>query len=110
MHFWLPHSLTALRCVRRFFETFSYLPPLSDEAISKQVDYIVNNSYIPSLEFAMPESAYTASDSTMRFGNVASNYYDNRCVPAPPCPVSGACFPADLIPFRQSLIETTNSS
>ncbi len=25
------------------FETFSYLPPLSDEAIAKQVDYIVSN-------------------------------------------------------------------
>lgn len=27
----------------KFFETFSFLPPLSDEEIAKQVDYIVNN-------------------------------------------------------------------
>ena len=29
----------------RMFETFSYLPPLSDREISKQVDYIVNNGW-----------------------------------------------------------------
>jgi ribulose-bisphosphate carboxylase small chain len=33
----------------RFFETFSYLPPLSDEQIAKQVDYIVNNGWVPTL-------------------------------------------------------------
>lgn len=27
----------------KFFETFSFLPPLSDDEIAKQVDYIVNN-------------------------------------------------------------------
>ncbi len=27
----------------KFFETFSYLPPLGDDEIAKQVDYIVNN-------------------------------------------------------------------
>ena len=27
----------------KYFETFSYLPPLSDDEIAKQVDYIVNN-------------------------------------------------------------------
>eukprot|EP00889_Picochlorum_renovo_P005363 jgi/Picre1/32393/NNA_007739.t1 len=29
----------------KFFETFSYLPPLSEEEIIKQVDYIVRNGY-----------------------------------------------------------------
>ena len=66
----------AMRC--RYFETFSYLPPLTDEDISKQIDYIVKNAYIPSLEFAMPENAYISSEATTRFGNVASNYFDNR--------------------------------
>jgi ribulose-bisphosphate carboxylase small chain len=27
------------------FETFSFLPPLSDGEISRQVDYIVNNGW-----------------------------------------------------------------
>lgn len=29
----------------RMFETFSFLPPLSDSEIAKQVDYIVNNGW-----------------------------------------------------------------
>jgi hypothetical protein len=28
---------------RRMFETFSFLPPLSDREIAKQVDYMINN-------------------------------------------------------------------
>lgn len=27
----------------KYFETFSYLPPLTDDEIAKQIDYIVNN-------------------------------------------------------------------
>ncbi|GBF99887.1 metal-nicotianamine transporter-like, partial [Raphidocelis subcapitata] len=33
----------------KFFETFSYLPPLTDDQISRQVDYIVNNGWTPCL-------------------------------------------------------------
>jgi ribulose-bisphosphate carboxylase small chain len=36
---------------RRMFETFSYLPPLSDEQIAAQVDYIVANGKIVNLFF-----------------------------------------------------------
>ncbi len=28
---------------RRMFETFSYLPPLSNQEIARQVDYMVHN-------------------------------------------------------------------
>ena len=62
----------------RFFETFSYLPALSDEEITKQVDYIVRNGWTPCLEFSSPESAYISSDSTGRMGTVSVNYFDNR--------------------------------
>jgi ribulose bisphosphate carboxylase small subunit len=54
------------------FETFSYLPPLSDDQIARQVDYIVNNSWTPCLEFSEPELAYVQSTSTSRMGNVSS--------------------------------------
>jgi ribulose-bisphosphate carboxylase small chain len=81
----------------KFFETFSYLPPLSDEAISKQVDYIVNNSYIPSLEFAMPESAYIASDNCIRFGNASSNYADNRYWTMYKLPMFGCTDPSQVL-------------
>eukprot|EP00798_Chlamydomonas_sp_ICE-L_P020562 gene20562-27354_t len=60
------------------FETFSYLPPLTDMEISRQVDYLVNNGYIPCLEFADEKQAYVSSESCIRFGSQAANYYDNR--------------------------------
>jgi ribulose-bisphosphate carboxylase small chain len=63
----------------KFFETFSFLPPLSNDEISKQVAYIVNNGWTPCLEFAEPEQAYVSSENTVRFGGSASVlYFDNR--------------------------------
>jgi hypothetical protein len=54
------------------FETFSYLPPLSDDQIARQVDYIVNNGWTPCLEFSEAELAYISSASTGRMGAVTS--------------------------------------
>lgn len=54
------------------FETFSYLPPLSDDQIARQVDYIVNNGWTPCLEFSEPELAYVGSASSARMGPVSS--------------------------------------
>jgi ribulose-bisphosphate carboxylase small chain len=54
------------------FETFSYLPPLSDDQIARQVDYIVNNGWTPCLEFSEPELAYVGSQSAIRMGPVTS--------------------------------------
>ncbi|PNH06796.1 Ribulose bisphosphate carboxylase small chains, chloroplastic [Tetrabaena socialis] len=62
----------------KMFETFSYLPPLTDEQIAAQVDYIVANGWVPSLEFASPEQAYVSDASCVRFGPVSSLYHDNR--------------------------------
>jgi ribulose-bisphosphate carboxylase small chain len=62
----------------KFFETFSYLPPLSDGEIAKQVEYIVNNGYIACLEFAEAELAYVGDQNMSRMTNVAPGYYDNR--------------------------------
>lgn len=44
MQVWNPIGMTK-------FETFSYLPPLSDEAIAKQVEYMIQQKLIPCLEF-----------------------------------------------------------
>ncbi|KHN22693.1 ribulose bisphosphate carboxylase small chain clone 512-like [Glycine soja] len=33
------------------FETLSYLPPLSDESIAKEIDYMLKKGWIPCLEF-----------------------------------------------------------
>uniref|UniRef100_M8BRH7 Ribulose bisphosphate carboxylase small subunit n=1 Tax=Aegilops tauschii TaxID=37682 RepID=M8BRH7_AEGTA len=34
------------------FETLSYLPPLSTEALLKQVDYLIRSKWVPCLEFS----------------------------------------------------------
>ena len=52
------------------FETFSYLPPLTDDQIAKQVDYIVNNGWTPCLEFSEADLAYTSNEYTVRMGPV----------------------------------------
>ncbi|MBD1934060.1 MULTISPECIES: ribulose bisphosphate carboxylase small subunit [Cyanophyceae] len=36
----------------RRYETLSYLPPLSDAQISRQVQYILDQGYIPAVEFS----------------------------------------------------------
>jgi ribulose-bisphosphate carboxylase small chain len=36
---------------KRYFETMSYLPPLTDLEITKQVQYMLDKGYIPAIEF-----------------------------------------------------------
>merc|ERR1711913_63307 len=67
----------------KFFETFSFLPPLSDEEVSKQVEYMVRKGYAPCIEFAMPDVAFTTSHlSPAVASDIDSSsyagYYDNR--------------------------------
>lgn len=33
------------------YETLSYLPPLTDQQIAKQIDYMLDQGYIPAIEF-----------------------------------------------------------
>ena len=35
----------------RRYETLSYLPPLTDAQIAKQIQYIIEQGYIPAIEF-----------------------------------------------------------
>ncbi len=45
----------------RRYETFSYLPPLTDAQIAKQIQYIIDKGYIPAIEFneySKPEELY----------------------------------------------------
>ena len=63
----------------RFFETFSYLPPMTDEEISKQVDYIIRQGWIPCLEFSESSGAYIKEIYNIRFSGTSAGYYDNRC-------------------------------
>jgi ribulose-bisphosphate carboxylase small chain len=62
----------SMTVIYRFFETFSFLPPLDDGEISRQVDYIIANGWTPCLEFAPASSAYVDEKYNIRFGNSAS--------------------------------------
>lgn len=42
----------------RKFETFSYLPEMTEEQIRKQVEYIVNKGWNPAIEHTEPENAF----------------------------------------------------
>lgn len=35
----------------RRYETLSYLPPLTDQQIAKQIDYMLDQGFIPAVEF-----------------------------------------------------------
>ncbi|MBF2098224.1 MAG: ribulose bisphosphate carboxylase small subunit [Gloeomargaritaceae cyanobacterium C42_A2020_066] len=37
---------------QRRYETLSYLPPLTDAQISKQIQYLLDMGYIPAVEFS----------------------------------------------------------
>eukprot|EP00270_Netrium_digitus_P018956 TRINITY_DN731_c0_g2_i6.p1 TRINITY_DN731_c0_g2~~TRINITY_DN731_c0_g2_i6.p1 ORF type:complete len:174 (+),score=20.87 TRINITY_DN731_c0_g2_i6:165-686(+) len=53
------------------FETLSYLPPLSDTAIAKEIEYMISKGWIPCLEF-------DASGVVYREYNSGPGYYDGR--------------------------------
>ena len=57
---------------RRQYETFSYLPPLTNQEIARQVDYIINNGYTPCLEFADPATSFVDNSNTVRFAGVSA--------------------------------------
>lgn len=42
----------------RKFETFSYLPEMDNDAIRKQVEYIVSKGWNPAIEHSEPENAF----------------------------------------------------
>ncbi|DBA99862.1 TPA: Ribulose bisphosphate carboxylase small subunit, chloroplastic 4 [Trebouxia sp. C0004] len=63
----------------KMFETLSFLPPLDDDAIAKQVEYIIKNNWTPCLEFSEPEFAYVKAVNTNHIrGTAFCNYMDNR--------------------------------
>ena len=51
----------------RVFETFSFLPPLSETEISNQVEYIIANGWTTCLEFTSAENAFIKDKSNVRF-------------------------------------------
>ncbi|KAE9612581.1 hypothetical protein Lal_00005809 [Lupinus albus] len=54
------------------FETLSYLPPLSEESLAKEVDYLLKNGWVPCLEFELEHGF------VYREHNKSPGYYDGR--------------------------------
>ncbi|XP_047066358.1 ribulose bisphosphate carboxylase small subunit, chloroplastic 1-like [Lolium rigidum] len=53
------------------FETLSYLPPLSAEALLKQIDFLIRSKWVPCLEFSKVGFIFREHGST-------PGYYDGR--------------------------------
>ncbi|KAI3934600.1 hypothetical protein MKX01_022102 [Papaver californicum] len=64
MQVWPPTGL-------KKFETLSYLPPLTIEQLSKEVDYLLRNGWVPCLEFDARGFVYREHGNT-------PGYYDGR--------------------------------
>ncbi|CAI9272366.1 unnamed protein product [Lactuca saligna] len=54
------------------YETLSYLPPLSDAALSKEIDYLLRNKWVPCLEFELEHGF------VYREHHHSPGYYDGR--------------------------------
>jgi len=80
----------------KYFETFSYLPPLTDDQISKQVDFIVNSGFVPCLEFSAAEFAYVDRHQCAGMQNVCG-YYDNRYWTMYKLPMFGCTDPGQVL-------------
>ncbi|KAK2652232.1 hypothetical protein Ddye_012088 [Dipteronia dyeriana] len=54
------------------FETLSYLPPLTTEALIKEIDYLIRNGWVPCLEFELEHGF------VYREYHASPGYYDGR--------------------------------
>ncbi|CAA6665399.1 unnamed protein product [Spirodela intermedia] len=64
MQVWPPEGM-------KKFETLSYLPDLSTEALIKEVEYLLKNNWVPCLEFSKEGFVYRENHSS-------PGYYDGR--------------------------------
>ncbi|CAL6439001.1 unnamed protein product [Bathycoccus prasinos] len=91
MMVWRPHG-------NKMFETFSFLPPLSDADLSKQVQYLLNNGWTPCLEFEDPAHAYTDGHGNSGLdSSINTNYYDNRYWVMWKLPMYGCNDPSEVL-------------
>ncbi|KAI4352225.1 hypothetical protein L6164_006498 [Bauhinia variegata] len=57
---------------KRKFETLSYLPPLTQEQLLKEIEYLLRNKWVPCLEFELKDAF------VHRANNRSPGYYDGR--------------------------------
>jgi len=100
MNVWQPNN-------NKFFETLSFLPPLSSQDIAKQIQYIVGKGWTPCLEFASPDTAYTVDHGPNNIVSSAScGYYDNRYWSMWKLPMFGCTDPNQVLQEIQKCTST----
>merc|ERR1711904_380117 len=72
------------------YETLSYLPQLSNDAIKKQIDFIIKNHWTPCLEMSDDGDIYQNTE-------MGPNYYDNRYWSLYKLPMFGCTDPNDVV-------------
>jgi ribulose-bisphosphate carboxylase small chain len=72
------------------YETLSYLPPISNEEISKQIRYMINNNWTPALEFSDDGDIYLNT-------RMGPGYYDNRYWSMYKLPLFGCKDPDEVV-------------
>ncbi|XRB11049.1 ribulose bisphosphate carboxylase small chain [Pseudoscourfieldia marina] len=58
------------------YENMSFLPPLTNEEIAKQVQYLVSNGWVPCIEYTHPQEGFARGGNSATVNT--SGYYDNR--------------------------------
>ena len=98
VHLPIPSFSSLFTNTHRMFETFSFLPPLSDADLSKQVQYLLNNGWTPCLEFEDPAHAYTDGHGNSGLdSSINTNYYDNRYWVMWKLPMYGCNDPSEVL-------------
>ncbi|KAI4376239.1 hypothetical protein MLD38_014024 [Melastoma candidum] len=72
------------------FETMSYLPPMTDNSIAREIDYMLNKGWIPCLEFT--EVGYVYRENSKMPG-----YYDGRYWTLWKLPMFGCTDPSQVL-------------
>ncbi len=76
---------------KKKFETLSYLPPLSNESLLKEIQYLLNKGWVPCIEFEL-EHAFVYRENARSPG-----YYDGRYWTMWKLPMFGCTDPTQVV-------------
>uniref|UniRef100_UPI001C95C8E3 ribulose bisphosphate carboxylase small subunit n=1 Tax=Klebsiella pneumoniae TaxID=573 RepID=UPI001C95C8E3 len=76
---------------KKKFETLSYLPPLSNESLLKEIQYLLNKGWVPCLEFEL-EHGFVYRENARSPG-----YYDGRYWTMWKLPMFGCSDPTQVV-------------
>ena len=76
---------------KKKFETLSYLPPLSNESLLKEIQYLLNKGWVPCIEFEL-EHAFVYRENARSPG-----YYDGRYWTMWKLPMFGCTDPTQVL-------------